>query len=232
MTDDPRTADSDSRQRLLRILFHLSKAPVRRGGDTRERILSTAIVLFAGRGYAGTSMRHVATRVGIKAASLYAHFPQGKEQLLREGLDEIFDAFLRFVTEPLAADLGTVEQLRVVLGRHVHWQLSFADQAAAWDTALEQFSLDDELPSDYAMELRARQDLYHSYVMALVTEVSDAPSARERALAILALCDRAKLWHTSGSGSQQTPDQVAEFIWSMARDLVQPSAAAEPAVTP
>nr|WP_281352461.1 TetR/AcrR family transcriptional regulator [Phytoactinopolyspora alkaliphila] len=187
--------------------------------------MSTAIVLFAGRGYAGTSMRHVATRVGIKAASLYAHFPDGKEQLLREGLDEIFDAFLRFVTQPLATDADTTEQLRIVLGRHVHWQLQFADKAAAWDTALEQFSLDDELPNDYAVELRSRQELYHSYVMALVGELSDMPGARERALAILALCDRAKLWHVSGGGSRATADEVAAFIWSMAMCLVKPEEA-------
>jgi AcrR family transcriptional regulator len=53
------------------------------GGErrTEERILEAATLLFYEKGYHGTSMREVAAAVGIKAASLYNHFP-GKEDLL------------------------------------------------------------------------------------------------------------------------------------------------------
>jgi AcrR family transcriptional regulator len=47
---------------------------------TRERIVAAALDLFARQGFAGTSMRQIATAVGIRAASLYNHFP-GKEGL-------------------------------------------------------------------------------------------------------------------------------------------------------
>jgi AcrR family transcriptional regulator len=48
---------------------------------TDQRILEAATALFSERGYHGTSMREVAAAVGIKAGSLYNHFP-GKEDLL------------------------------------------------------------------------------------------------------------------------------------------------------
>ena len=51
------------------------------GARTEERILEAATLLFYEKGYHGTSMREVAAAVGIKAASLYNHFP-GKEDLL------------------------------------------------------------------------------------------------------------------------------------------------------
>ena len=50
-------------------------APRRRGLDTAERILDAAEECFGRRGYAGTTLRHVASHVGIRIPSLYNHFP-------------------------------------------------------------------------------------------------------------------------------------------------------------
>lgn len=49
--------------------------PSRRKGElTAERILDAAEALFAERGYAGTTLRDVATRVDLRIPSLYNHF--------------------------------------------------------------------------------------------------------------------------------------------------------------
>ncbi len=50
--------------------------PVRtpKGERTTERILDVAEELFAERGYAGTTLRDVATRAGLRIPSLYNHF--------------------------------------------------------------------------------------------------------------------------------------------------------------
>jgi AcrR family transcriptional regulator len=49
----------------------------------REQILDAAAALFAERGFAATSTRLIAERVGIRQASLYYHFA-GKDELLIE----------------------------------------------------------------------------------------------------------------------------------------------------
>lgn len=49
----------------------------------KEKILYTAIELFAQKGYSSVSMREIAGRVGIKAASIYNHF-KNKEFILEE----------------------------------------------------------------------------------------------------------------------------------------------------
>lgn len=58
----------------------------RKGEATAERILDAAEELFAERGYEGTTLRDVATRVGIRNPSLYNHF-DGKESLYAAVLD-------------------------------------------------------------------------------------------------------------------------------------------------
>ena len=49
----------------------------------REQILDAAAALFAERGFAATTTRLIAERVGIRQASLYYHFA-GKDELLIE----------------------------------------------------------------------------------------------------------------------------------------------------
>ena len=50
-------------------------------GETKERILETALELFAQSGYLGTSMSDIAARLGITKAALYKHYA-GKQEIL------------------------------------------------------------------------------------------------------------------------------------------------------
>jgi AcrR family transcriptional regulator len=52
-------------------------------GSPREQILDAAAALFVEHGFAATSTRMIAERVGIRQASLYYHF-SGKDELLIE----------------------------------------------------------------------------------------------------------------------------------------------------
>lgn len=61
--------------------------PRRQESVPRERILATAARLFHERGYQATTVRDVAAAVGIRAGSLFHHFPS-KEQMLVEMLRE------------------------------------------------------------------------------------------------------------------------------------------------
>jgi AcrR family transcriptional regulator len=51
-------------------------------GDTRERIQSVALELFAEQGYEKTSLREIAERLGVTKAALYYHF-KSKEDIVR-----------------------------------------------------------------------------------------------------------------------------------------------------
>lgn len=52
--------------------------------SSRETVLNAAEQLFAARGYTSVTLKHLADKLGIKQASLYYHFPLGKEDLYVE----------------------------------------------------------------------------------------------------------------------------------------------------
>jgi AcrR family transcriptional regulator len=60
-----------------------SEASAPSGATPREQILDAAAALFAEHGFAATTTRMIAERVGIRQASLYYHFA-GKDELLIE----------------------------------------------------------------------------------------------------------------------------------------------------
>ena len=51
------------------------------GGDTKERILETALELFAQSGYLGTSMSDIAGALSITKGALYKHYASKQEIL-------------------------------------------------------------------------------------------------------------------------------------------------------
>jgi TetR/AcrR family transcriptional regulator len=96
----------------------------RLGGErTAERILDAAEELFAERGYAGATLRDVATRVGVRPPSLYNHFAS-KDALyaavLERGIGPLIELLARSAAAPAeeASDPGRlVTQVMEILAR-------------------------------------------------------------------------------------------------------------------
>ena len=57
---------------------------MRESTELKETILREAEELFMGHGFAGTSIKQIATASACTTAALYYYFPQGKAQMLRE----------------------------------------------------------------------------------------------------------------------------------------------------
>ena len=85
-------------------------APARpaKGERTAARILDVAEAMFAQSGFAGTSLRDIATQVGIRQPGLYRHYPS-KEELYRKvferALRPLFDLMDGILARPDAATL-------------------------------------------------------------------------------------------------------------------------------
>ena len=68
--------------------------------DTKQRILDKALELFSARGYDSVSVGEIAEAVGIRAPSLYNHFP---------GKQAIFDAIVESTAAQYEADTGRLD---------------------------------------------------------------------------------------------------------------------------
>ena len=68
--------------------------------DTKQRILNKALELFAAKGYDSVNVGEIAGAVGIKAPSLYNHFP---------GKQAIFDAIVESTAAQYEADTGKID---------------------------------------------------------------------------------------------------------------------------
>lgn len=68
--------------------------------DTRQRILNKALELFSAKGYDSVSVGEIAKAVGIKAPSLYNHFPSKQA---------IFDAIVESTAAQYAADTDKID---------------------------------------------------------------------------------------------------------------------------
>jgi len=73
-------------------------------GDTKERILETALALFAQSGYLGTSMHDIAKELGITKGALYKHYASKQA---------IFDAIVKSTAAQYEADTDKI---------HIHVQ--------------------------------------------------------------------------------------------------------------
>lgn len=88
------------------------------GSGQREAIRNHAIQLFGKQGYTGTSMRDIASAVGVLPGSLYAHI-DSKEALLVEIVNEGIGRFLERIEPLVTAPEAPVERLRAMIIAHV-----------------------------------------------------------------------------------------------------------------
>lgn len=112
-----------------------SAGPVRvsKADVSRERVLNAAAKLFAERGYAGTTMREVAKRVGLQAASLYYHY-RSKEDLIEAVLAPGINAVAQSVRDALVLlppDATARARIETAIVAHLTCVITYGDYALA-----------------------------------------------------------------------------------------------------
>ena len=88
--------------------------------EMRIRILNAADALFSRRGYAGVTLRDIASEVGMRHASLYYYAPGGKEQLFIEVMERNLHQHRLGIEQAVA---GANNDLRAQLIAVANWLL-------------------------------------------------------------------------------------------------------------
>jgi TetR/AcrR family transcriptional repressor of lmrAB and yxaGH operons len=76
---------------------------------SRAALIDTAATLFRRQGYAATGLKQILDDAGVKAGSLYHHFPQGKQQLAAAVVNGTGAAVEQLLRRFLATDLPVAD---------------------------------------------------------------------------------------------------------------------------
>ena len=96
-----------------------SNGQVGRPGYDLDSLLAIAVTVFNQRGYDGTSMEHLAARLGISKSSIYHHV-SGKEELLRLAVDRALDALFAATEQPDTTVGPAIDRLENLVRRSIH----------------------------------------------------------------------------------------------------------------
>lgn len=84
----------------------------------REEIVQEAAKLFKEKGFKATTMRDLADRIGIEAASIYNHI-RSKDEILEELCFRISDTYIAQLTRIEAENWTISDKLKALLSLHV-----------------------------------------------------------------------------------------------------------------
>lgn len=181
----------------------------------RDQLLQVAARLFSERGYNGTSMQHLAERLGILRGSLYAHIAS-KEDLLYEILNRGADRFITRMEEVVASDASPDEKLRRAVGAHI---ATVAEHMDASTVFLNDWRF---LSGERRDEILAKRDLYEALVREIVEEglewgmFDEDLDPKFAALLVLSVVNWLYQWYQPDGPS--SPEEITAVLSEMILD--------------
>ena len=91
-------------------------------GSRKEVIVKAAAKLFHEKGYKAASMRDLAERVGVEAASLYNHI-RSKTELLHDICFDVANIFWEHLNQIETSEANPIEKLEILLRFHIRQML-------------------------------------------------------------------------------------------------------------
>jgi AcrR family transcriptional regulator len=178
----------------------------------RDQLLTAAAELFSDRGYHGTSMQHLAERLGILRGSLYAHI-SSKEDLLFEIVDRGADRFITRMEEVVASDAPPSQKLRQALSAHI---TTVAEHMEASTVFLNDWRF---LSDERRDLIQAKRDLYESLVQEIIEEgiewgvFAEDLDARHATIFVLSTANWVYQWYRPDG--PLSPDEIAAMFSEM-----------------
>ena len=185
-----------------------------RGETTRNAILLAAAREFRDKGYSGARLADIATRVGMKAGSLYYHF-ESREALVQSVMDEGLRLTHAAVVDRLSglgASSSHRERLEAAIVTHLELVLANEDIASATIKLIWQ------APPEIREGQLVRQRAYGALWKQLLSEARDAGAIRgDLDLSVVRMATMGALnwaadWYAPG---RMTPGEIARDIAAM-----------------
>lgn len=183
---------------------------------TAQAIREEATKLFFERGYDATSLRQVASAVGLMVGSLYNHI-ESKEHLLLQIMGGIIDDLLHSARKAVKVDGDAVDKLQAALAAHLTFHAERAQEVFIGNAELRSLS-------DNAREVViAKRHEYELFLQDLIEEagragLADVIDARIHVYSFVAQATHIAGWFKPG-GRMSLDEIVAIYTKLALREL-------------
>ncbi|MCF8143329.1 MAG: TetR family transcriptional regulator [Deltaproteobacteria bacterium] len=147
--------------------------------NTKEKVIRCAIDLFATKGFRGTSIRDIASAMGMSISNIY-HYFGSKEGLLLAILQHSSEDLVKELREAAQLDIPPMERFRKLIETHVRLSERYNNEAKI-------FFLDEEhLSEEGAKVNRHIQRQIYGFYKQVLRELEDAGLIQYRSIKVLA----------------------------------------------
>jgi AcrR family transcriptional regulator len=183
---------------------------------TLDRLLDVAVQVFTDRGYDGTSFQHLSAASGLSKSSIFHHI-DGKEQLLRLGLERALEPLIASTTEDAATTGPAVDRLSHLILRN----LQIMAERLPYVTLLLNVHGNTE-PERWALEQRRAYDNVVAGVVQQAIDEGDVRAdvdARTTARLIFGMTNSVREWYRPDRHIK--PAALAEQVTSLLMDGIR-----------
>lgn len=177
----------------------------------KEQIEQTATALFKSKGFSATSMRDLATALGIEAASIYSHI-KSKEEILQRVCFRMANEFFEALAKAESAPSSATEKLKNAIVAHV---LVLTSNTAASAVFLHEWRhLSEPFLADYLL----LRDQYEARFRSILKEgiANGEFTVPDEKFAVLTIFSGLNWIHTwYNPAGKMTPVQIAENLSAM-----------------
>jgi AcrR family transcriptional regulator len=168
--------------------------------DTRARILTVALRLFAERGYANTSLREIAEELGVTKAALYFHY---------KTKEDIVSGILRDYTDGVHFLLDEYERQTPTLAAREKLLRDFAALQARWGGDLMKL-----IRQNYTevVNLPAGGEIKQSHHRLIDVLAGPAPTVLDHTRAVAALATLQSIAMPFGNADEKTRRDAALVV--------------------
>lgn len=184
----------------------------------RRGVVEAFLRLATADGYAAVTMRRLAQQVNVKAPSLYSHFPEGKEDVVRLALRWHYSRWLSDVVDALDGIPDAPTFLRALIDHHVRGQLLMLENDM-FDLMIASNRISGTLPEETSGEAERVLDMYRYLFEATLTDIGGTSDARRGSLALVALLDDVRAW-SEWDGSDHDLARVCDEAYRLSTALV------------
>ncbi|RAM37340.1 TetR/AcrR family transcriptional regulator [Arthrobacter globiformis] len=189
--------------------------------STAQAIREEAAKLFFERGYDATSLRQVASAVGVMVGSLYNHI-DSKEHLLLQIMGGIIDDLLDTARSAVKIDGDAVDRLQAALAAHLTFHAERAQEVFIGNTELRSLS---NGARDVVIEKRHEYELFLQELIedAGRAGLADVIDAKIHVYSFVAQATHIASWFKPG-GRMSLDEIVAIYTKLALRELNVPDA--------